>query len=265
MELAVDQFKNLGFTEVESKCLYTLIQNSKLTGYEVSKRIGVSRSNVYAALESLLNKGFILVSKGERTFYYAIPLDEIQLKLEQSMQKSFQQLQKTLHPKSIEVDDFYTLTGEKQVVDRIQLQLSKTKTELFADFWSEETTLFGEFLMEAQEKGLHVIVSALGSVDLPIKHVLVQEPEQYWQNIIGRNFSFLLDREVAIVGIRGNEVETKALITKHPAIVRMVLNHFYHDAVLHDIKKDMKEEMENRYGPNFEEIVRKYTGKGWGI
>ncbi|WP_010492538.1 helix-turn-helix domain-containing protein [Paenibacillus elgii] len=114
-----------------------IAENQKMTGYEVAKKLGVSRSNVDAALQTLLDKGMLLSSVEDVTHFHAISIDEIQGK--------------------------------------------------------------------------------------------IQKP---W--------------------------------IPHPALTKLLLNNFFHDVVIHEIMCDMKDELEARYGRNFEEIHRKYKGKGWG-
>ena len=53
MEEVLQHLKNLGFTELEAKCLHVLAEAGTQTGYEIAKRLGVSRSNVYSALQKL--------------------------------------------------------------------------------------------------------------------------------------------------------------------------------------------------------------------
>ena len=59
--------KNLGFTDLEAKCLHVLAESGTQTGYEIAKQLGVSRSNVYSALQKLAEKGAVLTSHGEPT------------------------------------------------------------------------------------------------------------------------------------------------------------------------------------------------------
>lgn len=263
MEQMISHLMKLGFTELESKCIVVLAENQKMTGYEVAKKLGVSRSNVYAALQTLLDKGMLLSSVGDVTHFHAIPIDEIQGKIQKNMDSSFDFLKQHFPSNVRSLDDFYTIDGEKQVVERITWELHRAEQVILADFWSEEAQLLGDLLLENEKKGVSVLISTVGHVDLPLKTKLIDDREESWQEDGWRKFSFLIDRKVAIIGVRGSNVATKALITEHPALTKLLLNNFFHDVVIHEIMHDMKEELETRYGRNFEEIHRKYTGKGW--
>lgn len=263
MEVINNHLVQLGFTELESKCLLILAENNKMTGYEVAKKLGVSRSNVYTALQNLLDNGMILSLKGDPTYFQAIPLEEIRNKIQDKMNSSFQYLNKHFPSFLRSLDDFYTLDGEKQVTERARLEMLKANDEVIADIWTEEADVFGNVLVECERKDINVMVSSVGAINLPLKTVLMDEREESWQENGWRKFSFVIDRKTAILGVRGQDISTKALFTEHPAMVKLLLNNFFHDIVIHEIMNDMKEEIEQRYGRNFEEIYRKYTGKGW--
>ncbi len=54
MERLLHHLRNLGFTEMEAKVMVELSRQNAASGYEVAKRLGASRSNVYAALQRLV-------------------------------------------------------------------------------------------------------------------------------------------------------------------------------------------------------------------
>lgn len=254
----------LGFTELESKCLIVLAENKELTGYEVAKKLGSSRSNVYASLQNLQDSGLILCSVGEPKIYQSLPLEEMENIIQEKMNDSFNYLRNHFPLFLRKLDNFYTLDGEKQVFERTRLELAKAKKEILADIWTEEADLFGDLLLEAEQNEVNVIVSSVGMANLPLKKVIIHGREEAWQEKGWRKFSYVIDRQVAILGVRGNGYATKALLTEHPAMVMLLLNNFFHDLVIHEIMSDMKDEVLQRYGRNFEEVYKKYTGSGWG-
>jgi sugar-specific transcriptional regulator TrmB len=257
------ELKHIGFSEMEGKCFITLAQNQLLTGYEIAKKLGASRSNVYASLQSLVEKGFVLTSKGEPSYFQSITFDELQNKIRNNLENSLDKLEKKF-PTSIQnFDDFFTLEGYKQVIDRLTMEIRQAKKEILIDFWAEEIDWFRELLLEREKGGVRIIASTLGEVDLPLKTVLTAEREEAWQQEIGRKFSILIDRKVTILGVCHQGFHTKALFTKHPAMTSLLLNNLFHDLVIHEIGNDFKLEMEKRYGRNFEKIAKKYFEMDW--
>lgn len=69
MEQLLLHLRNLGFTEMESKIMVELATKGQASGYEVAKQLGVSRSNVYAALQRLTQQGYVRCGEGEPARY----------------------------------------------------------------------------------------------------------------------------------------------------------------------------------------------------
>lgn len=130
-------------------------------------------------------------------------------------------------------DDFFTLDSQKQILDRIQHELSHAREEILFDCWAEEVEWFRHLLIDGENRGLRVMGSVLGEVELPLKMVLMEPREVNWQQILGRKFSLLIDRKVTILGVCHEKFATKALYTQHPSMANLLLNNFYHDVVIH--------------------------------
>ncbi|MCH5584233.1 TrmB family transcriptional regulator [Shimazuella sp. AN120528] len=258
MEDVLPILRSLGFSEMEGKCFVTLAQNKSLTGYEVAKKLGASRSNVYSSLQSLVDKGYVLSIKGETSNFKAISFEELQSKLRRNMDESLNKLE-TVFPEFLEsYDDFFTLDSQKQILERIQFELSQAKEEILFDCWAEEVHWFRDLLIDGENRGLRVMGSVLGDVELPLKTVLIEPREDSWQQTLGRKFSVLIDRKVTILGVHHKKFATKALFTEHPGMANLLFNNFYHDVVIHEITKDFGTQLEQKYGRNFNKIIQKY-------
>ncbi|MCS7459636.1 HTH domain-containing protein [Paenibacillus doosanensis] len=252
--------KHLGFTELEAKCLFVLSDSGTLTGYEIAKRLGVSRSNVYAALQKLAEQGVVLASKGEPTHYHCVPIDEIGNKIEADLQASIRYVKAHMPKQETERTEYFSLEGDAKVLERLRCELKLVKREALCDLWSEEAELLRGELQYAHDQGVRILVSAVGGADLPEGMLsFPHEREEAWQERSGRKFALLLDRKLAIVGTRGGGQPAKAMLTEHPAMVELLLNNFFHDVVMHELQRDMGDELARRYGQGFSKIVRKYT------
>jgi sugar-specific transcriptional regulator TrmB len=68
---------DLGLTELEAEVYAYLIGNSPATGYGVAKGLGKPAANTYKALESLHEKGAVVVEDGRNRLWRALPVDEV--------------------------------------------------------------------------------------------------------------------------------------------------------------------------------------------
>lgn len=97
MERLLHHLRNLGFTEMEAKVMVELSRQNAASGYEVAKRLGASRSNVYAALQRLAGQGYLRTSAGEPVRYSMLPPGELTRMIEGQMQGPYAQWRKKCH------------------------------------------------------------------------------------------------------------------------------------------------------------------------
>ena len=72
----IEQLTLFGLSRQEAAIYLCLLKNEELTGYEVAKLTGISRSNVYNGLASLVEHGAAYVIEGTSSKYLAVALPE---------------------------------------------------------------------------------------------------------------------------------------------------------------------------------------------
>ena len=70
----IDSLNDFGLTRQEGTIYSALLNHGEMTGYEVAKDTGISRSNVYAALTALVEKGAACLIEGESTKYRPVEI-----------------------------------------------------------------------------------------------------------------------------------------------------------------------------------------------
>ena len=71
----IDLLTSFSLTRQEASIYITLLNHGDMTGYEVAKDTGFSRSNVYASLSALVEKGAAYLAEGEVTKYRPVELN----------------------------------------------------------------------------------------------------------------------------------------------------------------------------------------------
>lgn len=248
----------LGFTELEAKCLHMLAESGTQTGYEIAKRLGVSRSNVYAALQKLAEKGVVLTSHGEPTHYQSLSIEDISRKIETDLQASIRYVKAHMPKQDAERTGYFSLDGDAKVADRLRDELKKAKEEVLGDLAPDEVDLLQTELESAAGEGVRILLAIADEADLEpsirqFQHLREKtEPTQS-----GRKFTLLIDRRLAIIGTLGCET-AKVMLTEHPAMVELLQEHFQHTVVLYELQRDMGTKLEEKYGKNYKKIIQKY-------
>lgn len=137
----------LGFTPVEASVFATLCKHGPLTGYEVAKHCGISRSNVYSALYSLQEKGKCHTSEGESTKYVALSKEEFLLSIKREMSHTLTELE-TYYPSVLPHSEPYLTTrGYANVLSQIKNSILLCKSHLYIMSASEHILLFEDELL----------------------------------------------------------------------------------------------------------------------
>ncbi|MFC5446920.1 TrmB family transcriptional regulator [Paenibacillus aestuarii] len=248
----------LGFTELEAKCLHMLAESGTHTGYEIAKRLGVSRSNVYAALQKLAEKGVVLTSHGEPTHYQSLSIEDISRKIETDLQASIRYVKAHMPKQDAHRTGYFSLDGDAKVTDRLRDELKNAREEVLGDLARNEVDLLKADLESAAGEGVRILLATADEADVePSIRQFQHLRERTEQPQSGRKFTLLIDRKLAIVGTLGCE-SAKVMLTEHPAMVELLQEHFQHAVVLSELHRDMGAKLEDKYGKNYKKIIQKY-------
>lgn len=148
----VENLISFGLTRQEATIYLELLRHGELTGYELSKETGISRSNVYASLSGLTEKGAAFLIEGESTKYTPVCMNDFVGNMLNELQKKGDFL-KSHVPSKIETSTGYiTIEGAKNIRNKIGQMIRETKlrlyfmasTEIISAYATELARLVGE-------------------------------------------------------------------------------------------------------------------------
>lgn len=253
--MELELLRKIGLSDLEARCYLTLLEEPDLSGYEVAKRVSVSRTNVYAALRSLTDKGACRVLEGDPARYDAVPAEQLIKLLQHDFERTAKQLIANLKTEPRKIPAFYNWQGTKQLETAIQRITVNAKTSIIVDIWAEDLSRIEEALLQAESRGVKVTVITIGQVYTSLKQVIEHARSEEWPSEQARKFSVLCDSSVSIIGSFGGDVKATAVETDHPAVSELLKNTFYHDAVMERIEQDFGEQLQAKYGDHYKAIV----------
>ena len=127
----IDILTEFSLTRQEASIYTALLNHGDMTGYEVAKDTGFSRSNVYAALTALVEKGASYLVEGESTKYRPVEIKTFTSNKISELKKSAEYLEKHGPQKVIEADGYITIVGAKNIRNKIREMLEKTELRLY--------------------------------------------------------------------------------------------------------------------------------------
>ena len=151
----IEQLILFGLSRQEAVIYLCLLQNEELTGYEVAKLTGISRSNVYNGLASLVEHGAAYVIEGTSSKYLAVALSEFCDNRIRYLRKAKERLVADGPRKNLPREGYITIEGYDHICDKIRHMLLGAEKRIyfsatgeFLEQWSEEI----RELVRAQKK-----------------------------------------------------------------------------------------------------------------
>lgn len=253
----IQELQKIGLSELEARCYLMLHETPGISGYEVAKKVSVSRTNVYAALRSLTNKGICRVEDSEPALYSAVPIGELIHFYRSEFDHTTKLLKENLQEPPSKPASFYTWKSKESVETAFQRAIANAEKSIIADLWAEDLPLFEPFLKDAEERNIDVQVVSIGESSTTLRQVLVHKRDDNKDYTV-RRFSVITDGQHALIGGFGKSIKPSALETDHPSIVSLLKVGFYHDVVMRQIEQDFAQDLANKYGPHYEKIVDAY-------
>lgn len=208
----------LGFSPIEATVYTTLCQNGALTGYEVAKLTGISRSNVYAALHNLYEKGKCYLSEGDSAKYIAISKEDLLLSTEREMKKNLEAIEK-YYPERIEPSEPYiSIKGYENVLDKIKNCILLCKSHLYISTNSCYLELIEKELLEIADKRRVTIIT-----EAPFK--LPDSIKIYTRGKNADGFHIIMDTHSVLTADLSLE-NAQCLFSKNPSLVRLMRESF---------------------------------------
>jgi sugar-specific transcriptional regulator TrmB len=253
----IDELRKIGLSDLEARCYMVLHEEPNITGYEVAKQVSISRTNVYAALRSLTEKGMCRVIEAEPVLYDAVPIDQLIRLLKSDFEQTAETLLNHLKSPPRMSTSFYNWQGNNAIETAIRRLVANADQSIVVDIWSEDIHWVEASLLEAEQRGVQVTLIVMGECNTPLSNVHTHKRNEAWP-VESRKFSILCDLQSTLIGSFGSALKLSALETNHPSIVELLQNGFYHDIVMEQIEQDFDKQLTEKYGKHYESIIGSY-------
>ena len=162
----ITMLTGFSLTRQEATIYLELLKGGQMTGYEVSKRTGISRSNVYTALAGLVDKGASDIMEGEPTYYVAVPMKSFCESKLRTLENYKNELIKNTDRPAAQFDGFANVRGASNVIDRLKSMITEAQHRVYISCaWGMSQEL-RDVLNNAVKSGLKVVVITTQPFDL---------------------------------------------------------------------------------------------------
>lgn len=154
----IEKLLLFGLGRQEAVLYLCLLKNDQLTGYEVSKLTGISRSNVYNGLAALVEHGAAYVCEGPSTRYVAVALSEFCDNRIRFLKKEQELLVANSPKKVAEAEGYITVEGYSHICDKLHHMLLGAQRRIYFSAERSFLALWKEELRLAVQNGKKVVL-----------------------------------------------------------------------------------------------------------
>lgn len=234
---AITALQKLGFSTYEARAYLTLLRESPVTGYQLSKHSGIPRSRVYETLERLVAKGYAVTLQAEPVEYAPLATDELLSQLKRQFNDALSTLEAETEnlatvgrPESI-----WSLQGRAVILGRARAMIDRAQQSIYLAAWTQTIREVQRELEAAHDRGLRVIVISCGETELAVSLHYRHAFEEHICRAGDSSINLVIDSVEALVGETLPVDECRAAWSRNTGLVLITEEYIRHEVYLHKI------------------------------
>ncbi len=186
-----------GLTRQEAGIYECLLVEGKISGYEVAKLLGISRSNAYNSLASMTEKGAsCLVEEGTTKKYVPVPLDEFCKNYIRGLEETKRWLSDNMPAEKSHVEGYVTIEGSKNILNMFRNLLERAEERVYISCTRNYLLLLVNEIERLIRKRKKVVIVTDQAVRFEHAKVYIGEPR-------GMEIGVIVDSKYVMTGEYG--------------------------------------------------------------
>lgn len=214
----LDKLGLFGLTRQEATIYLCLYRNGELTGYEVAKYTGISRSNVYSGLSGLADKGAAYLVEGNASKYVAVPIERFCENKIRSLNDEKQYLIKNVPAMKEKEVGYITITGSRNIRDKMIEMLNEAEKRVYFSASLAMIEELKEEFLKVLNKKIKLVFITDGR---PEDEVIYRDAVFYIGGDRGNNIRMIIDSEYALTGEITGKRDDTCLYTGQENFIRV--------------------------------------------
>ncbi len=210
----IDKLMLFGLTRQEASIYLCLASNRELSGYEVSKITGISRSNVYNALASLVEEGAAYLIEGSTNKYTSVEVEEFCQNKIRYLQQTKDELVHTMPQIGNNCEGYITISNHKHIMDRVHFMLAHVQSRVYISMpvsYLEKCREDIEHLIETEKK---VVLLVSEKVEYPGAIIYITDKKE-------QQIRLIVDSEYVLTGDMTGSANDTCLYCGQPNFVNV--------------------------------------------
>lgn len=230
----IDRLMMFGMTRQEAQIYLCLAQNNELSGYEVSKITGISRSNVYNALARLVEEGAAYLLEGNTNKYMSVDVEEFCQNKIRHLVDTKESLKRDMPQLRNNCEGYITISGHQHIMDRIHYMLEHVEYRVYISMPVLFLEQFKEDINRLLKEDKKVVLIINEALDYP-------GSIQYMTDRQDKQLRLIVDSEYVLTGdMTGNAGDT-CLYCGQPNFVNVFKESMKNEIKLIELMQEQKD------------------------
>lgn len=156
--ILTEKFQQFGLTRQEAVIYLCLARNKELSGYEVSKLTGISRSNVYSTLAGLVEEGAAYLMEGETNKYTAVAVEDFCQNRIRELERLKGELVVQVRQTDPNTEGYITISGHRHIMDKLHNMLERVEYRVYLSIPAQYICFIREQLERLAAEGKKVVI-----------------------------------------------------------------------------------------------------------
>lgn len=235
-EQSLSALNQLGFTQYEARAYCALLSGPPMNGHEVARASNVPPSKIYETLNRLVEKGAVLVQRGEPVTYAASPREAVLEAARAKFERAFEAADTALSriPTQRDPGQIWMLRERDAVLAALAQKIASAQGQVFAALWDEELAQLRDPLEQAARRGCNVHIAVYGTtrLDGPNSYDLTLCGRSAVERLGGRRLSTVVtDGTDSLVAEFRNDGSVDAVMSDSPVISLLAIEYIKADVL----------------------------------
>ncbi|MDF2820640.1 MAG: putative transcriptional regulator [Clostridiales bacterium] len=250
----IDCLTKLNFTKLEAQVYLVLLESGPLSGYQVAKKIEISRSSIYNALDHMYEKGIVMLLSDKTSTYVAEKPETLFNKLNyeyiENSKKAIRGLTELFETKHEERHSNFK--GFESAIFKTKELLNAAESEVYINM-DFDLSYFREELVSLNKRGVRIVVFSFYQINTTnIDIELYSHNRPVNPTTSPSRLMIVVDNKVTLLADTYKERATwLGTITNNSLMVSIIAEHIHNDIYLLKLR--------NNYGFIFDDKVSLHT------
>ncbi len=206
MSAMAEKLVLFGLTRQEAAIYLCLLRSKDLSGYEVSKLTGISRSNVYSALASLVEEGAAYLLEGETNKYTAVSIEDFCENRIRRLTRLKQELAAQIPQIGDSSEGYITISSHRHIMDKIHNMLEHVEYRVYLSMPAEYLEQFRAQLERLAAEGKKVVLLVSDPPEAGMKGCILYQSDKR-----DRHLRLIVDSSYVLTGEMTGDIADSCL------------------------------------------------------